>query len=109
MARMRTLLMRAALAGALACSALLLTPAAQQPAISARAKALHDRAIVVDSHDDTTQRLLFDKSFDIAKRNKDGHIDIPRMREGGLDALFFSIWVPSDVTGPPAVKRAFDL
>src|SRR5438105_3728725 len=129
MARMRILLMRAALAGALACSALLLVPpyvvsafrrtvavsaftrtvAAQQPAISARAKALHDRAIVVDSHDDTTQRLLFDKTFDIAKRNKDGHIDIPRMREGGLDALFFSIWVPSDVTGPPAVKRAFDL
>jgi membrane dipeptidase len=119
MARMRTLLMRAA-AAALACSALLVTPeyvvsafmrtvAAQQPAISARAKALHDRAIVVDSHDDTTQRLLFDKTFDIAKRNKDGHIDIPRMREGGLDALFFSIWVPSDVTGPPAVKRAFDL
>jgi membrane dipeptidase len=30
------------------------------------------------------------------------------MKEGGLDALFFSIWVPSDVTGPPAVKRAFD-
>jgi membrane dipeptidase len=31
------------------------------------------------------------------------------MREVGLDALFFSIWVPSDVTGPPAVKRAMDL
>jgi membrane dipeptidase len=30
------------------------------------------------------------------------------MREGGLDALFFSIWVPSDVTGPPAVKKALD-
>ena len=30
------------------------------------------------------------------------------MRDGGLDALFFSIWVPSDVTGPVAVKRAFD-
>jgi membrane dipeptidase len=31
------------------------------------------------------------------------------MREGGLDALFFSIWVPSDLTGPPAVKRSLDL
>jgi membrane dipeptidase len=30
------------------------------------------------------------------------------MREGGLDALFFSIWVPSEVTGPTAVKRALD-
>jgi hypothetical protein len=30
------------------------------------------------------------------------------MREGGLDALFFSIWVPSDITRPTAVKRALD-
>src|SRR5207249_4590254 len=77
--------------------------------VAARAKRLHDRAIVVDTHDDTPQRLLFDKTFDIGTRNKDGHVDIPRMREGGLDALFFSIWVPSHVTGPPAVKRALDL
>src|SRR5262245_6125540 len=98
----------------LVCAAVLALPAlvlsqSAQSAIAPRAKALHDHAIVVDSHDDTTQRLLFDKNFDIAKRNKDGNIDIPRMREGGLDALFVSIWVPSDVTGPPAVKRAFDL
>jgi membrane dipeptidase len=80
----------------------------QAPAdpVSPRAKQLHDQAIVVDSHDDTTQRLVFDKAFDIAKRNASGNIDIPRMREGGLDALFFSIWVPSDVTGPIAVTRA---
>src|SRR5438309_3166839 len=77
--------------------------------VSARAKRLHERAIVVDTHDDTPQRLLFDKTFNIGVRNKGGHVDIPRMREGGLDALFFSIWVPSDVTGPPAVKRAMDL
>jgi membrane dipeptidase len=76
--------------------------------VSARARQLHDRAIVVDTHDDTTQRLVFENTFDIAARNKNGNIDIPRMKEGGLDALFFSIWVPSDVTGPPAVKRALD-
>ena len=74
--------------------------------VSARAKQLHDAAIVVDSHDDTTQRLIFDKTFDIAARNTTGNLDIPRMREGGLDALFFSIWAPSDVTGAEAVKRA---
>ena len=83
---------------------------AQAPAdsVSPRAKQLHDRAIVVDAHADTTQRLIFDKAFDIGKRNPNGSIDIPRMREGGLDALFFSIWVPSEVTGPAAVKRALD-
>src|SRR5215470_10317307 len=83
---------------------------AQAPAdsVSPRAKRLHDRAIVVDSHADTTQRLIFDNAFDIGKRNPNGNLDLPRMREGGLDALFFSIWVPSDVTGPAAVKRALD-
>ena len=79
------------------------------PDISPRAKQLHDRAIVIDSHDDTTQWLYWEKSWDIAARHTDGNIDIPRMRDGGLDALFFSIFMPSEVTGPPAVKRALDL
>ncbi|PYR96201.1 MAG: membrane dipeptidase [Acidobacteria bacterium] len=77
--------------------------------VSAQARQIHERAIVIDTHGDTPQRLLFDKNFNIGTRNKLGHVDIPRMRDGGLDALFFSIWVPSDATGPPAVKRALDL
>ena len=110
MTRMKTISSRAALAAiGLALPTLVLTQSAQEGQVSARATALHDRAIVVDSHDDTTQRLLFDKTFDIGVRQKNGNIDIPRMREGGLDALFFSIWVPSDVTGPRAVKTAMDL
>src|SRR5580765_2380163 len=72
------------------------------------ARDVHDRAIVIDTHADTTQRLIFDPKFNIAERHGDGNIDIPRMREGGLDALFFSIWVPSEVTGPTAVRRALD-
>jgi len=80
----------------------------QPPAdsVSPRAKQLHDRAIVVDSHGDTTQRLMFDEAFDIGKRNPNGNIDIPRIREGGLDALFFSIRVPSEVT-VRAIDRVF--
>jgi len=70
------------------------------------ARDVHQRAIVIDTHADTTQRLLGDKTFDIAARNSTGSIDIPRMRDGGLDALFFSIWVTGDVTGPRAVKAA---
>jgi membrane dipeptidase len=107
---MRNSLMRVVLTAiVVALPVLVSTPAAQEPAISARARQLHERAIVIDSHDDTPQRMLFDKTFDITARHKDGHIDVPRMREGGLDGLFFSIWVPSDVTGQPAVKRALDL
>ena len=72
------------------------TPSSQTaPAAPASPADVHARAIVVDSHDDTTQRMLFDKTFDLGVRHPDGNIDIPRMRDGGLDALFFSIWVPS--------------
>src|ERR1051325_7529288 len=76
--------------------------------ISEHARQLHMRAIVVDTHDDTTQRLVGDRNFDIAKRNTTGNIDLPRMREGGLDAIFFSIWMNGDITGPTAIKRALD-
>ncbi|MGC1583430.1 MAG: hypothetical protein WA766_18230, partial [Candidatus Acidiferrales bacterium] len=71
--------------------------------ISPKARQLHFSSIVVDTHDDTTQRLL-DPGFDIGVRHTDGDIDIPLMREGGLGAIFFSIWMSGSVTGPEAVK-----
>src|SRR5712692_4911203 len=82
----------------------LMRPADQ---ISPAARRLHFSSIVVDTHDDTTQRLL-DPNFDIGVRHADGDIDIPRMQEGGLGAIFFSVWMTGDVTGPEAVKRALD-
>jgi membrane dipeptidase len=75
--------------------------------VSDKAKKLHASSIVIDTHDDTTQRLL-DPSFDIGTLHADGNIDIPRMREGGLNAIFFSIWIPSKTVGPEAVKKAID-
>ena len=73
--------------------------------ISERARRLHFSSIVIDTHDDTTQRFL-DPGFNLGVRNALGSIDIPRMKEGGLGAIFFSIWIPSKITGPEAVKRA---
>jgi membrane dipeptidase len=75
--------------------------------VSEKAKAIQLSAIVIDTHDDTTQRLM-DGKFDLTERHSDGNIDIPRMREGGLDAIFFSIWTPSKTVGPTAVKQALD-
>src|ERR1700726_4091734 len=76
-------------------------------AIAGRARKLHFSSIVLDTHDDTTQRF-FSRSFDLGKRNADGHIDIPRMREGGMNAIFFSIWIDGRILGPPAVQKALD-
>ncbi len=75
--------------------------------IPERARRLHFSSLVIDTHADTTQRFL-DDSFDLGVRNALGSIDIPRMKEGGLGAIFFSIWIPSKITGPTAVKRALD-
>ena len=75
--------------------------------VSDKAKKLQFSSIIIDTHDDTTQRLL-DPQFDISTRHSDGNIDVPRMREGGLDALFFSIWIDGKITGPIAVKQALD-
>jgi membrane dipeptidase len=79
--------------------------AASSDTISERAKKLHFSSIVVDTHDDTTQ-LMLDPTFDLGQRHALGSIDIPRMREGGLGAIFFSIWIPSKIAGPPAVQKA---
>ena len=72
--------------------------------------AIHERAIAIDMHADTTQRLL-DEGVDLSQRLDDGHFDSVRAREGGLDAQFFSIWVEPQLFGgggPSAVKRADD-
>src|SRR5438552_15466547 len=90
----------------LVASFLLISPATGVD-IAERAHKLHFSSIVLDTHDDTTQRF-FSKNFDIAKRNADGSIDIPRMREGGMNAIFFSIWIDGRTMGPPAVQKALD-
>jgi membrane dipeptidase len=93
------------MAGFCVSAGLLLAAGVTADDISARARKLHFSSLVVDTHDDTTQRFL-DGKFDLGPRDASGSIDIPRMKEGGLGAIFFSIWMPSKITGPEAVKRA---
>ena len=77
-------------------------------AISSRAREIHFSSLVIDTHTDTAQRILFDR-FDLAKRDVEGCVDIPRLREGGVGAVFFALWVPVGITGAAATKRARDL
>jgi membrane dipeptidase len=68
--------------------------AAESPA--ARAARIHKEAIVVDTHIDTTM-MLGREGWDFMVRHSpvkgedSNHVDLPRIREGGLDAAFFSI------------------
>jgi membrane dipeptidase len=76
-----------------------------QSEISAKARDLHFRSLVIDTHTDTTQRFVFGE-FDLGARHADGSVDIPRMREGGLGAIFFAVWIKGTITGREAVERA---
>jgi len=73
------------------------------------AQAIHESAIIIDTHADTPQRFL-DENFDIGQDTpvSDGHIDLGKIRQGNLAAEFFSIWVEPDFKGHYA-KRALDL
>jgi len=53
---------------------------------------VHRRATVVDAHCDVTQDIVY-SGYDFGQRHADHHEDLPRDREGGLDAQIFSIWV----------------
>lgn len=86
------------------------TPTTATTQISDDVNTIHRRAIAIDMHADTPQRLL-DEQVDLSQRLTDGHFDSVRAREGGLDAQFFSIWVEPQLFGGggrTAMKRADD-
>src|SRR4051794_18102970 len=99
--------------------------AAPAETLAVRAARIHKEAIVVDTHIDTTQHLGrpgwdfmarhqppgAPSSTQTGGRADDGssHVDYPRMKEGGLDAAFFSIYMAGTITGPEAVKRSLVL
>ena len=79
-----------------------------QRKISPRALKLAAEAIGIDSHIDTVQRVLV-MGEDLGKRWDVGHVDLPRLREGGTHAPFFALWVPVYFPGAEAVRRTLDL
>lgn len=89
----------------------------EEKGISRRALDIHARALTVDTHADTPM-LMLREDWDIAERHPPGQqhsgsIDLPRMKEGGLDAEFFAVFVgqgPLTAEGyAQARKRADDL
>ena len=53
---------------------------------------LHQEALVWDSHNDLAYRVLYEH-LDISERLPAGHVDIPRLQEGGVDVQGVALYV----------------
>jgi membrane dipeptidase len=73
------------------------------------ARALHFDAIVIDGHSDTTPKFE-DPSWSFSERHARafGHMDLPRIREGGLDVQFWSIYMGKRETPGSAIREAIE-
>ena len=69
------------------------------------AKQIHQRAILVDTHNDALSNQLITK-VDLGKRQSTGNFDLPRAKEGGLDVQVFSVWCGDQYGNGTAYKFA---
>ena len=85
------------------------------PPISERARKIHAAGLLFDGHNDLPWRLRVEgdftlKKFDLSRRLDSGQTDIPRLREGGVKAQFWSVYIPSEHPDPArTVTEQIDL
>ena len=78
---------------------------AQESEVGPRAAKVHADALLIDGHNDLPWRLRADGdvafgTLDLGNRLDTGHTDIPRIREGGVDAQFWSVYIPTEQPRP---------
>lgn len=72
------------------------------PALVARARAIHERVITLDTHDDIDPEN-FTKTRNYTQR-LETQVNLPKMEQGGLDASFFIVYVGQG----PMTKEGYD-
>jgi len=87
------------------------------PALVARARKLLEEVPLVDGHNDVPWELRqrvknhlgqLDLRSDTSQLEKPMHTDIPRLRQGGLGAQFWSVYIPADMAGPQSVRTVLE-
>lgn len=77
--------------------------------IAAKAAKIHEKVLVIDTHADVPINMMKD-SFDVAVEHsyeKDGsQIDFPRMKKGGMDGMFFAVYLGQGKRTPEANAEA---
>jgi membrane dipeptidase len=69
---------------------------------------LHRESLVFDAHCDTLQEVLAGKRR-LGERSEEGHIDLPRLREGGVTAQIFALFVSPNHFPRGAASQALRL
>ncbi|HEX2442627.1 MAG TPA: dipeptidase [Vicinamibacterales bacterium] len=74
-------------------------------ALVARARGIHERVITLDTHDDINP-ANFTREKNYTQR-LDTQVNLPKMKEGGLDAAFFIVYVAQGELTPEAYEKAY--
>src|SRR5438309_1269820 len=92
-------------AAALATIAAVVAAAQAQPDLVARARAIHDRVIALDTHNDIDpQNFTADCNYTMRLTTQ---VNLPKMKEGGLDVSFFIAYVGQDELTPAGYDAAY--
>ncbi len=89
-------------------------PAPSKPKVQANSAApagwlaIHNSALIIDTHADTPGRFV-DENFDLAQDAGKGHMDFNKIKAGNLGAEFWSIWVDPKLYKGQEIKRALDM
>ena len=111
--RTSTCLMVALVAGLVALAACFGSDSPAPSTPLERARALHDQVPLIDGHNDLPwqYRQQFQRAvarLDIAQPQPQLMTDIPRLREGGVGAQFWSVYVPTSLDGGAAVLATLE-
>ncbi len=71
-------------------------------------QAIHNSALVIDTHADTPGRFV-DENFDLSQDAGKGYMDFNKIKAGNLGAEFWSIWVDPKIYKGQEIKRALDM
>lgn len=76
---------------------------------------LHREAVVIDAHCDTILSVINQgprpghKPRDFFKRNEEGHIDLPRLKEGGITCQVMALYIEPQYKPVPSARRCLEL
>lgn len=97
---------KAIIPGALVFLSLTVSGQVRKNVKDAEVRRVHENALTVDTHCDTPMNML-NRGFDIGIRQNTGQVDLHRMKEGGLDAMFFAAFVSQKPRTPQNYEEAY--